>query len=57
MRALTSPEAAKNGSGQDWGLIICTGCSDIIDTMPTDGVKILYGYCGNEECTGKRRED
>lgn len=57
MRALTSPEAAKCTPGQEWGLIICSDCSELIDTLPTDGVKIIYGYCGNGDCARRRSED
>ena len=45
MKALTSPEA-KGKANEEWGLIICSRCDEMVDTIPTDGVKIIYGYCG-----------
>ncbi|ANY74762.1 hypothetical protein BBD41_20580 [Paenibacillus ihbetae] len=50
MRALTSPEAGVAQGRQDLGLIICSGCEEMVDTIPTDGVKIIHGYCGKGEC-------
>lgn len=34
----------------EMGLIICSGCNELIDTLPTNGVKIIHGFCGKEEC-------
>jgi hypothetical protein len=36
------------------GTLVCRRCGAIIDTLPTDGVKLFYGDCGNELCI--RRE-
>ena len=44
MKALTSPEAAKGKANEEWGLIICSRCDEMVDTIPTDGVKIIYGF-------------
>ncbi|GAB6926761.1 hypothetical protein JCM10914A_07440 [Paenibacillus sp. JCM 10914] len=50
MKALTSPEAGKHAASQEMGLIICSECEHIVDTIPTNGVKIIHGYCGNGKC-------
>ncbi|MFI2856511.1 GapA-binding peptide SR1P [Paenibacillus sp. JSM ZJ436] len=40
----------QNECSKDWGLVICTRCGEMIDTLPTDGVKIFHSYCGRDEC-------
>lgn len=32
------------------GMIICTHCGEIIDTLDTEKVVTYYGACGKEEC-------
>lgn len=34
----------------DLGTIICRYCDDIIDTLPTNGVKTKYMVCNKESC-------
>ncbi|SEK85974.1 SR1 protein [Paenibacillus sp. cl141a] len=57
MKALTSPVAAKGKANEEWGLIICSRCDEMVDTIPTDGVKIIYGFCGKGECKGTDLQD
>lgn len=32
------------------GTIICRQCNEIIDTLPTNGVKIKYMVCDKDAC-------
>ncbi|WP_409341676.1 GapA-binding peptide SR1P [Paenibacillus sp. MBLB4367] len=32
------------------GVILCQCCGEIIDTVPTNGVKTLYGICDDNHC-------
>ncbi|TMV06606.1 GapA-binding peptide SR1P [Paenibacillus thermoaerophilus] len=32
------------------GTLVCRHCGEIIDTLPTNGVKLFYGECGSELC-------
>lgn len=57
MKTLTRPEAAKGKANEEWGLIICSRCDEMVDTIPTDGVKIIYGFCGKGECKGTDPQD
>ncbi|NMO95997.1 GapA-binding peptide SR1P [Paenibacillus lemnae] len=42
---------------KDMGLVICAGCDELIDTLPTDGVKIFHSQCGREECKSRISEE
>ncbi|WP_084423172.1 GapA-binding peptide SR1P [Cohnella thermotolerans] len=33
------------------GTLVCRHCGEIIDTLPTSGVKLFYGECGNKLCS------
>lgn len=57
MKTLTSMMAGNVDKSKDMGLIICSGCNELIDTLPTDGVKIIHSHCGREECRGICSED
>lgn len=41
------------------GTVVCRHCGEIIDTLPTDGVKLFYGECASKTCSGAKgvRED
>lgn len=32
------------------GVILCQCCGEVIDTVPTNGVKTLYGICEDNQC-------
>jgi len=32
------------------GVILCQCCGEVIDTIPTNGVKTLYGICEDNHC-------
>ncbi|GIP39001.1 hypothetical protein J31TS4_22810 [Paenibacillus sp. J31TS4] len=34
----------------DLGTIVCQHCDQVIATLPTEGVKTLYGICPNNAC-------
>ena len=36
------------------GVILCKYCYHMIDTVDTDGVRIFYGECEQDECIKKR---
>ena len=38
------------------GTIICMRCGEVIDTLPTSGVKTMYGLCGQPDCR-ERNDD
>ncbi|MFB9327463.1 GapA-binding peptide SR1P [Paenibacillus aurantiacus] len=38
------------GSRENYGLVLCRHCNEIIDTLPTNGVKKLYSLCDSERC-------
>ncbi|WP_106766521.1 GapA-binding peptide SR1P [Paenibacillus faecalis] len=42
--------AKEKDEGSVMGLIICSGCNELIDILPTNGVQIIYGCCGREKC-------
>lgn len=50
MKQWTNMTADHADNGVEMGLIICPGCNEVVATLPTDGVKIIHGYCGREEC-------
>lgn len=52
MKTLTNVElkASHGDHSKDMGLVICRNCEELIDTLPTDGVKIFHGLCGRETC-------
>jgi len=37
-------------SAPELGTVICKECNEVLYTLPTDGVKTLYGLCRNAEC-------
>ncbi len=39
------------------GTLVCRHCGEIIDTLPTDGVKIFYGECGNKLCSQTKGDE
>ncbi|MFI2856512.1 GapA-binding peptide SR1P [Paenibacillus sp. JSM ZJ436] len=36
---------------QDLGLVICSKCGEMVDTLPTNGVKIIHGLCQSPSCS------
>jgi len=38
------------------GVLICKICNEVVATLPTNGVKKIYGICGKKTCleTAKR---
>ncbi|WP_156337205.1 GapA-binding peptide SR1P [Paenibacillus dakarensis] len=52
MKTLTSNMPGNEDKRKDMGLIICSFCEEVIDTLPTDGVKIIHSHCAREECRG-----
>lgn len=36
--------------GNELGTILCKRCGEILDTVPTNGVKTFYMTCGKPEC-------
>ncbi|WP_106769833.1 GapA-binding peptide SR1P [Paenibacillus faecalis] len=52
MKTLTNLMAGNADKSKDMGLIICSNCDELIDTLPTDGVKIIHSQCGRDECRG-----
>ncbi|WP_187434402.1 GapA-binding peptide SR1P [Paenibacillus methanolicus] len=38
------------GSRENYGLVLCRYCNEIIDTLPTNGVKKLYSLCDSDRC-------
>ena len=52
MRTFMNMATNQGDQGTDMGLIVCSGCNEVIDTLPTNGVKIIHGFCGKEECGG-----
>lgn len=57
MKTLTSMMMFNADKSKDMGLIICSRCDELIDTLPTEGVKIIHSHCGREECKGMSSED
>lgn len=43
-----------HGAERHLGTVICQHCGNVIDTLPTNGVKMLYGDCGTVECAVAR---
>ncbi|PLT47853.1 hypothetical protein B8V81_0760 [Paenibacillus pasadenensis] len=41
--------AAAEGS-LDYGLILCPSCNEIVDTLPTNRVKIFHSLCDSPRC-------
>jgi hypothetical protein len=39
------------------GTLVCRRCGEIIDTLPTDGVKLFYGECGNQPCSQREGDE
>ncbi len=37
----------------DLGTVICKYCGDVLYTLPTNGVKKMYGVCDGKECKEK----
>ncbi|MGZ9585983.1 GapA-binding peptide SR1P [Paenibacillus marinisediminis] len=35
------------------GAILCKACGELIATIPTEGVKKIYGVCHKEDCKSK----
>ena len=56
MKTLTGWMKAGN-QNTDMGLVICAYCDELIDTLPTDGVKIIHSRCGRDECVDRCPED
>lgn len=50
MSAFMNMVTDNGDQGIEMGLIICSGCNELIDTLPTNGVKIIHSFCGKEEC-------
>ncbi|MCM3748481.1 GapA-binding peptide SR1P [Paenibacillus pasadenensis] len=42
--------AAGNRAVGNYGLVICPSCNEIIDTLPTNGVKRMYSLCESLNC-------
>ena len=40
-------------AANDLGMVICKNCGEVISTLPTDGVKKIYGACQSNYCTHK----
>ncbi|MFC4102843.1 hypothetical protein [Paenibacillus xanthanilyticus] len=38
------------GSRENYGLVLCRCCNEIIDTIPTNGIKKLYSLCDSDRC-------
>ena len=36
------------------GLVLCSRCGKVLCTLPTNGVKRLYGVCRDEGCLENR---
>lgn len=41
---------AESEFGGDLGMVICKVCGELLYTLPTDGVKKMYGVCQKAEC-------
>lgn len=50
----TTTVAEKRGQ---LGTVICARCGEVIDTLPTNGVKTMYGFCGQPECRARKDAD
>ncbi|WP_019535517.1 GapA-binding peptide SR1P [Paenibacillus ginsengihumi] len=37
------------------GILICKICGQVIDTLPTNGVKKIYGVCSGTDCRNINR--
>lgn len=37
-------------SNLELGVVICKRCQEVIATLPTSGVKKIYGVCGKKSC-------
>lgn len=57
MKTLTGMMTGNADNSKDMGLIICSGCDELIDTLPTEGVKIIHSQCGRDECRRACSED
>ncbi len=40
------------GTGE-LGMVICKHCGEVICTLPTNGVKKIYGVCPSGDCAKK----
>jgi hypothetical protein len=38
------------------GMVICRVCNKVLYTLPTNGLKKIYGVCDKAECLGKSIE-
>ncbi|CAI6083807.1 GapA-binding peptide SR1P [Cohnella sp. JJ-181] len=36
--------------GHELGMVICKHCQQVMFTIPTNGVKKIYGVCGQDGC-------
>jgi len=41
------------GANNELGTVICKYCGEVLYTLPTNGVKKLYGVCGGKACKEK----
>lgn len=57
MKTLTNLVTGNADNSKDMGLIICSVCDELIDTLPTNGVKIIHSQCGRDECRGTCPKD
>lgn len=39
------------------GTVICARCGEVIDTLPTNGVKTMYGLCNEADCRVRKGAD
>jgi hypothetical protein len=54
MLSENSPNAEKTGT-LDLGYILCKWCGNIIGTLPTNGVKRIYGQCPDRACVKEKQ--
>ncbi|GGG15926.1 GapA-binding peptide SR1P [Paenibacillus abyssi] len=40
----------ENGLKNELGTIICKRCGTVFATIPTNGYKLIYGICQNDNC-------
>ncbi|NMO95996.1 GapA-binding peptide SR1P [Paenibacillus lemnae] len=50
MEKLSSDTGQVKGVNHDLGQVICSKCGKWIGSLPTNGVKIIHGYCGIGSC-------
>lgn len=52
MRSQVNELIAEYAKQNDLGTIVCPHCNEIIDTLPTNGVKVKYMACDRDTCRG-----